>query len=166
MAIRFHCDHCGKLIKAPDSAGGRQGKCPACEGVNYIPAPPEEAEELPLDEAEERLMREQEAALFAKDQAILAESSAVETQPRLSQMDTADVDGKDLHHLVVNYCLDMFAGNLERAATHVAKLNQHTGPNHQAVKDFQDGKVREPAMANIPAKVLAGFLKALHKQVK
>ncbi len=57
MSIEFHCEHCSKLIKAPNEAGGQNGKCPHCKAVNYIPMPQDEAEELPLvplDEADER----------------------------------------------------------------------------------------------------------------
>ena len=39
MSIEIHCDHCGKLIKAPDDAGGQRGKCPYCHQSVYVPAP-------------------------------------------------------------------------------------------------------------------------------
>jgi DNA-directed RNA polymerase subunit RPC12/RpoP len=37
MAITFHCGHCGKKIEAPDSAGGKWGKCPSCHNKVYVP---------------------------------------------------------------------------------------------------------------------------------
>lgn len=58
MGIEIHCDHCGKLIRAPEGAGGKRGKCPYCEQSVYIPTPPSDTEEIPLapldDEAERR----------------------------------------------------------------------------------------------------------------
>ena len=39
MAIVFHCEHCGKEIKAADSAGGKWGKCPTCQHKLYVPSP-------------------------------------------------------------------------------------------------------------------------------
>lgn len=57
MPISFNCPHCGKQIKAPDSAVGKQGSCPACKGPCLVPAPqPAEDDEIkvaPLDETEE-----------------------------------------------------------------------------------------------------------------
>jgi len=38
MTIKFHCEHCRRLVQAPDSAGGRRGTCPHCQGSNFIPA--------------------------------------------------------------------------------------------------------------------------------
>ncbi|MCH7474571.1 MAG: cytochrome C oxidase subunit IV family protein [Gemmatimonadetes bacterium] len=38
MSIELHCPQCEKLIKAPDTAGGRHGKCPYCGRDVYIPA--------------------------------------------------------------------------------------------------------------------------------
>ena len=37
MSIVFHCEHCGKKIKASNSAGGKWEKCPSCHNKLYIP---------------------------------------------------------------------------------------------------------------------------------
>jgi len=55
MSIELHCPECQKLIRAPDSAGGKRGKCPYCKRTVYIPSPPDETEEIalaPLDDEE------------------------------------------------------------------------------------------------------------------
>ena len=51
MAITFHCEHCGKKIEAPNSAGGKWGKCPACHNKLYVPDlyPDEELKLAPID---------------------------------------------------------------------------------------------------------------------
>ena len=46
MSIELHCPQCEKLIRAPDNAGGKYGKCPYCETKVYIPAPPGEVIDL------------------------------------------------------------------------------------------------------------------------
>jgi hypothetical protein len=48
MSIDLHCPQCTKLIRAPDNAGGRHGKCPYCEAKVYIPTPPAEDDEIKI----------------------------------------------------------------------------------------------------------------------
>ncbi len=48
MAIEFHCSKCQRLIRAPDTSGGRRGKCPYCKESVYIPAPSADLEEIPI----------------------------------------------------------------------------------------------------------------------
>jgi len=57
MPIKLHCSSCGKKMEAPDSAGGKWGKCPACHAKIYVPSPQIEEDELklaPVDETEEQ----------------------------------------------------------------------------------------------------------------
>lgn len=42
MAIEFACSGCGKKMRAPDQAGGRQAKCPLCGALQTIPVDPPE----------------------------------------------------------------------------------------------------------------------------
>ena len=46
MTIEFHCPKCGKHIKAPKEAAGKNGKCPACHQSVYVPTPDDEIEPL------------------------------------------------------------------------------------------------------------------------
>ena len=52
MGITFHCEHCGKKIEAPDSAGGKWGRCPACHNKVYVPglSSDEKLKLAPVDE--------------------------------------------------------------------------------------------------------------------
>lgn len=167
MTITFHCEHCRELVQAADEAGGRRGKCPHCQGSNFVPLGGEvdPVDLAPLDETEEQQRRREVEALIAAERELLAESAPVETSPRLAERDSADIKPEDLHHLVVNYSLDMANGRLERAETHVQKLNQHQGPNRLAVSDFLTGKVLEPALDGVPVKVLQGFLTNLQQRM-
>ncbi len=168
MTIRFHCGSCGKLVEAPDQAGGRRGKCPYCEGSNYIPAAKTEKEFdlAPLDEHEERIRKQEISSLFDAERDLRSETSFGEIGPRLSEQTGEDVKPADLHHLIVNYCLDMAAGNLERAQTHVDRLDRFEAVNLQAVDDFLSGRTIEPTLDAIPVKVLQGFLKNLLGQLR
>ena len=42
MVIEFRCSNpaCGKTVRAPDDAAGRNGQCPKCGTVQTVPAPP------------------------------------------------------------------------------------------------------------------------------
>jgi predicted RNA-binding Zn-ribbon protein involved in translation (DUF1610 family) len=44
MPISFRCQHCGKKLKAPDSAAGKSSKCPGCGSIVTCPEPVYEAE--------------------------------------------------------------------------------------------------------------------------
>ena len=59
MGISFHCEYCGKKIEAPDTAGGKWGKCPACRNKVYVPAnnPPDDMLRLAPIDTEEELYR-------------------------------------------------------------------------------------------------------------
>ena len=123
MTIRFHCEHCRRTVEAPDSAGGRRGKCPYCEGSNYIPTPGDEEEIAltPLDESTERLRRQEVRDLLDAERDLLSETShGANPSPRLSERDPSEVKSEDLHHIVVNYALDMTLGDLERAQVALA----------------------------------------------
>ena len=71
MSIKFHCEYCGKKIDAPDTAGGKRGKCPACHNKIYVPQidADDELKLAPVDETEEerqkRLLDETLPALAA-----------------------------------------------------------------------------------------------------
>src|SRR4051812_46490030 len=39
MAIQITCEACGKRLKAPDAAAGRNTRCPSCGGPLSVPDP-------------------------------------------------------------------------------------------------------------------------------
>jgi hypothetical protein len=161
MTLTFKCEHCHKKISAPDSAGGKRGKCPFCKESMYIPAPVAEDEILdmvPLDEEEEQQRRKLESELRARERDLIANSGGPDPVP-LSERD--DLVSDDLHHFVINYCLDMFTGNLARAYKHADDLKDFGKLGLEAVKYFQIVQGDEPALAKIPPPVVQGFLKDL-----
>jgi len=167
MTITFTCAHCNKSVDAPDDAGGKRGKCPCCGYSMYIPRPVSEEELVPLapiDEQEERRRRKMIEDLAEQERVIFEDVPSAGSEIPLEYRE--NLSSEDLHHLVVNYCLDMAASNLERSKTHVAKLRQFGLKGIQAVEDFETRRAYEPALDTVNKKLLAGFFKQLKDEIK
>jgi len=165
MTIRFECSGCGKDVTAPDAAAGKKGKCPSCGNVNKIPSPGEDDDLIPLapiDEEEESRHKEQVHALYEQEQSLLDVTGGPLPIP-LDQRE--NLSSEELHHFVVNFCLDMADGKLARAGRHAEQLKRYGPIGIQAINDFITGMATEPAMDHIPRPVLHGFLKELRTQV-
>jgi hypothetical protein len=166
MSITFLCEHCQKEIKAPDASAGKRGKCPFCQQSVYVPAPAADEELIPLapiDEEEERRSAQRIKELVEQDRELIAQTGSVPEAPLEQQEDMA---AEDLYHLVVNYCLDLTTGKLDRAGTHVAHLRKFGFLGQQAVGDFLSGRAEEDALNTIPKPVLKGFLNQLLAHLK
>ena len=174
MPIKFECTECHRIVTAPDAAGGKRGKCPFCGRLVNIPLPPppppaeQEDPDLiplaPIDEDEERKLAQERKALYAQEQGLLDAMTPPEDSVPLDQRE--DLSSEDLHHLVVNYLMDMFEGNLTRAEMHADKLRSLGFAGIGAVDDFLEGKADEPALKKIPAPIREGFLRDLKARVK
>jgi len=154
------------MVSAPESVGGKQGKCPYCKQSMHIPMPVSEDEILdlaPLDEADERHQQELVEKLRAQEHDLIAETGGTDSVP-LSERD--DLSSEDLHHFVINYCLDMADGNLERARVHVKELKPFYKLGVEAVKYFQIIQGDEPALGHIPQPVVQGFLSGLLEELQ
>ena len=165
MSITFRCEHCHKQVEAPDNAAGKRGKCPHCGRSSYIPSPVSEDDVLPLapiDEEEERRIKAEKEKLLRQERALYSETSQ---EPPIPLEDRPDIGSEDVQHLVVNYCLDMAGGKLERAETYVGELARFGAAGLQAVDDFITGKAIEPALDSVPTRVLQGFLKQLRAKL-
>ena len=170
MPIIFRCQACQKDVTAPDAAAGRRGKCPFCGQMNDIPAPPppEEDEDLiplaPLDEEEEQQALRERRALYEQESALLDEVGGETAPIPLDQRD--DLQTEELHHFVINYCLDMAEGKLAQAENQAAQLKRYAPLGIQAVDDFLTGVASEPALDRIPRPVRLAFLKELRVRVQ
>ena len=166
MALTFKCEHCHKKVSAPDSVGGKRGTCPFCKESTYIPMPVSEDEILdlaPIDDEEEQNRQKLESELWAQERDLIAQTGGADAVP-LSERD--DLSSEDLHHFVVNYCIDMAAGNLNRAHKHADELREFGKLGVDAVKYFQIVQGNEPALAEIPPPVVQGFLADLADRIK
>ncbi len=179
MGIKFRCENCHKTVEAPDSAGGKRGKCPYCGRDTYVPSSVAEEEILPikpLNEAEEEQRSEQIHTLLEQERDLLAEIGGQPEQPTPQEPADRQADsgkaaggqtaGEDKHRLVVNYCLNMANSDLKGAQGRLAELARQGQAAQQAVEDFISGKVLEPTLDIIPRGVLKGFLKKLQDELK
>jgi len=166
MTITFSCEHCRKEVKAPDSAAGKRGKCPYCGQSNYVPAPVDENDILPLapvDEDEERRRQQELRELRQQEHDIIAEIGGL-AGPPLEERE--DLTPEDLYHFVVNYCIDMLDSKLDRARMQLAQMKKFPAMSRQAVADFMSGKASEPVLEHVPQRVLTGFLAQLRDELK
>ena len=84
MAIEFHCQHCGSMVRTGDEHAGKRGKCPHCHNSVYIPTPSEQIEVLdiaPLDADDEKQRKELLDESRDLAQSILHESGAPPPEP-------------------------------------------------------------------------------------
>ncbi len=177
MTIEFHCDHCGKTVQAPASAGGKNGKCPHCQAVNYIPLPDDEGGELPLvplDEGDERRRRKATAEDFATRRRLLSEKSSPRDaggRPKFRRPDVPSgssasstapgLPRKKLTSLVVSFVEAMSGGKLEAANAVAAQLAGHKAEVSRLLDDWLSEDLSGYGLPTLPKPVLMGFLKQL-----
>lgn len=165
MSITFRCEHCRKDVQAPDSAAGKRGKCPYCSHSSYIPEPVNDEDLVPLaplDEEEERRHQQEVRQLFEQERDLIAQTGSKPQAP-LDQRE--DVKPDDLHHFIVNYCMDMSVSKLPQADKQVIELRKQP-LGLQTVEDFLAGKATEPALKAIPPRLLQAFLTQLRDKLK
>ncbi|MCY2924572.1 MAG: hypothetical protein NT031_03900 [Planctomycetota bacterium] len=165
MSITFRCEHCGREAEVPADSAGKRSPCPHCHQTNYIPVPAEQRDVIPLedlDDSEEVLRQEEIQRLHQVERELLAGETGELPIP-LEHRENLSV--ADLHHLVINYFLDLAGGRLDRAGMHVDKLRKFGSLASDAVADLASGKVAEPALKAIPAPVLKGFCRQLQVEL-
>lgn len=187
MPIEIHCTHCNHLIKAPDEAAGKMGKCPHCQGVNYIPRPVTEDEELdlaPIDDAEEQRRKKaaMEDAAFQRrllhERSIPGESSGKPTARAGSaaapgarrtgdaaSASTSAVTSKEVALLIVRFVDAMSAGKLEQADEFAAQLAKHKNAALIALDEIARDDSNAYGLPVLPRPVLIGFLKQLRSRL-
>lgn len=175
MPIELHCPQCQKMIRAPDAAGGRHGKCPYCGNSIYVPMPLTDDDDIiaiaPLDEAEERRAEEErrEALRFAAIVDKATEGGAADaggrskpaasTRPAPRSADTPGVV-VEIKTEVETFVLAMKDSKLdvaENAANRLRKAGDRA-------RDYVQGLLIDeipPRIGNLPAPLVQGFLKNL-----
>ena len=166
MGITFQCEHCHKEVKAPDDAGGKRGKCPFCHQSTYIPSPVSEEDILPLaepSEEEERAEKARVQALYQQEHDLLAQTGSGPVMP-LEQRE--ELTAADLHHFVINFCLEMARDNVDNADAEAAKLRKFGPLGLKALEEIASGKVREPALDAIARRLRELYLNTLCARLK
>lgn len=169
MSIELHCPKCAKLIRAPDTAGGRHGKCPYCEAMVYVPTPASDADEIPLapiDEDEDRRAEElrREALRYAAtlDKERENPRGSVGAGIRESAPRPQEVPGEviEVPKCVEQFVLAMKDSKLDEADRVVSRLKRAGGK----ARDYVEGLLTDPTpppMGDLPKPLIQGFLKSL-----
>lgn len=166
MAITFHCEHCGKEIRAADSAGGKWGKCPACHNNLYVPNLNIDGDIAlaPIDERDEERERSLMAETYRLTQDILQERGVPE-EPEEANESARAVNEQELTKYVIMYLRQMADGELDEADA-TAKSIKPSG--HQAIEILDRialSEIPEPELADVAPQVLAGLIRALRSRI-
>lgn len=181
MSIELHCPHCGKLIRAPDDAGGKHGKCPSCKQSVYVPQPPVSDGVIPLapiDEEDERrteALREESiryAAQADKDRAAV-EPAGEDGQGNLQSSEGIDVGAPrsepgevvDLPSEVQRWIRAMHDSKLDETEQIASRLDK-AGIR---ARDYVESLLLDQMptqVQDVPAPLARGFLKTLLERLK
>jgi len=167
MPIKLHCDHCGKEIKAPDTAGGKWGKCPACHNRVYVPLPATDDDELkvsPLDESEVQKQQQLMAETFRLTRDILAEQNAAEA-PAAPGGPAAEISEQQLTEYIVRYLRQMVDGRLDEAQRTAERIVPHRRKATVILDQFAKSDAPDPELEDIPKQVLSGFIRNLRTRI-
>lgn len=169
MAIEFHCEHCGKIIKAPPETAGRRGKCPHCQGVCYIPAAPDEADPYDLTpedpEAERRRAREEAAAHEIQRKLLHERAEPGGPDKPESHKDDETVRPGDLRAVLADYLNAMGKGQLQQAEQLQTLLSRNRKEALALIDRVGSDDVAAAELTKLPRPVLLGFLRQLRTKL-
>ncbi len=166
MSIELHCPKCQKMIRAPDNAGGKRGKCPYCKNAVYIPMPPDEAGEIPLAPIDE--VEKQEIEKLKKESTQFAVAIDHAKEPAVDDDDTDVPAGGgepagevfDFGAEVEDFVCAMRDSKLDEAEAAAARLKRSS----TEARDYVQGLLLDElprTYENVPPPVAKGFLKTL-----
>jgi hypothetical protein len=167
MPISFSCESCTKKVKAPDGAGGKWGKCPECGHRCYVPMPASafEGEDdlrlAPVDEKDETKFGELMKETHSLTQNILHETASLEEDGD----DPNDADRRELIKQIIIYLQLIAHGELEQAQQKLQRIARFSNAAKEILKKMAKAERPEPELADVPPKLLRGFLKDLHAKL-
>ena len=171
MSITFHCEHCGKKIEAPDSAGGKWGKCPTCHNRLYVPklGSDEELKLAPIDEGGETKQKQLMAESYKLTQDILLEretpNGLAGTATPASGISESGISDKELTKNIITYLRQTADGELEQAER-IADLIVSCGDRALKILDrIALSEMPEPELSDIPQQVLSGLIRNLRMRI-
>ncbi len=166
MSIELHCPQCGKVIRAPEDAGGKKGKCPYCKRSVYIPLPEDELDVIPLapidpdEEAREAKLR-RESAQYAAAITNATESDTPGKPARPpSAHDAGPAEVIDFKKEALSFIVAMRDSKLDEADRIVEKLKRGGARARDHVQGIMVDEM-PPAVENVPPPLARGFLQAL-----
>lgn len=165
MSIKFHCEHCGKKIDAPDSAGGKWGKCPACHNKVYVPQmqTDEELKLAPIDETEEERQKRLMAETFQLTQSILQEKEV--PSAGLSSPPAQEISTEKMTEVVVRYLRLMADGDLDAAHRTAEAIASNRRKAKEVLDQIATSDPPDPELEDIPPQVLSGLIRNLRTRI-
>jgi len=165
MAIMFHCEHCGKRIEAPDGAGGKRAKCPACHNKIYVPDlnSEEELKLAPIDQNDEERRKQLMAETYQLTQDILQERE-IPLSPGEAAAPSA-MDEKELTKNIILYLRQMADGDLDDAQRTVDLIAPFGRYAVKILDRIAVSEMPEPELADIPPQVLSGLIRNLRTRI-
>jgi len=169
MSITFHCEFCGKEIRAADSAGGRWGKCPSCHKKIYVPNLNDEDEGdlklAPVDENEEKRKKQLLAETFKLEQDILSEREVPrETESSVSPI-VSEFTEKELTKNIILILRQMADGDLDEAERITNSIIPYAREAEKIIDSMAVSEIPEPELSDIPPQVLAGLIRTLRGKI-
>ena len=173
MAIVFHCEYCNKKIEAPDTAGGKWGKCPSCHNKLYVPnlsagANSEELKIAPINDSEEAKQRKLMAETYQLTQKILEEKETpggLQNQTAKPAESAPVLNDKQLAEKIVS-CLRLMAnGQLDRADIAIDSMANQAEQAGKILDNIALSQIPEPQLDDIPPQVLAGLIRTMRAKM-
>ncbi len=166
MAITFHCDRCGKEIRAADTAGGKWGKCPACHNKVYVPDlnVDDELKLAPIDETEEEKKKRLMAETYRLTQDILQERDTPNGPSGLGGP-ICEISEKELTKNIILYLRQMADGELDEAERTTASIAPYGRQATAIIDRIAISEIPEPELADLAPQVLAGLVRTLRSRI-
>lgn len=167
MSIVFHCEYCGKKIEAPDTAGGKWGKCPACHNKLYVPSRESDDEELklaPLDETELERQRRLLAETQRLTQDILSETD-IPDGPRDPSRAAYELSDKELKQKIIMYIRQTAFGEMDKARENAALIAPFKAKAMAILDRIALSEIPEPELEDIPQQQIAGSIRDLRAKI-
>ncbi|MFC1676346.1 hypothetical protein ACFL3G_04705 [Planctomycetota bacterium] len=170
MGIQFHCEHCGKKIKAKDGTGGKWAKCPSCHNKVYIPnlsgsgGGEDELKLTPIDEADQKKQQQLMAETYQLRNDLLQEEEEPTGQNGPINS-AAQLSEKELTKDIILYLRQTADGELDSAKKLVAFIAPCGDRTIHILDRIGLSEIPEPELADIPPQVLAGLIRALRSEI-
>ncbi len=166
MGIQFHCEHCGKKIKAKDDTCGKWAKCPSCHNKVYVPdLSGEELNLVPIDETDRKKQQQLMADAYRIRSELLQEKE--EPTEQVGPINSAtELSEKELTKDIILYLRQMADGQLDSAKKLIPFIAPCGDKAIQILDRVGLSEIPEPELADIPPQVLAGLIRALRSEIK
>jgi len=166
MTTELHCPGCSKLIRAPDGAGGKKGKCPYCGRMVYIPMPESEIDAIPIapidenEEARDARMRQESTAYIAAIDHVGERDTGGAGPGTDATQRVAPVEPVDVADEVMRFMLAMRDSELDLADQCVKRLARARSKSAEYVNGLMLDEL-PLRVENVPPPLVQGFLKTL-----